>query len=97
MTYSVLRTSNENHDIFYCVGINDEPMTNPTHSAQAARQARDICERYKLQGQYSINMWFRIDSERKAKEQCENSKNNTIKDPYGESTDMDGGDALPAK
>ena len=42
-------------------------------------------------------MLFRIDSERKAKEQCENSKNNTIKDPYGESTDMDGGDALPAK
>lgn len=97
MTYSVLRTSNENHDIFYCVGINDEPMTNPTHSAQAARQAKAICEKYKLQGQYSINMLFRIDSERKAKEQCENSKNNTIKDPYGESTDMDGGDALPAK
>ena len=33
MAYSVLRRANENHDIFYCVGMNDEPMTNPTHSA----------------------------------------------------------------
>ena len=97
MTYSVLRRSNENHDIFYCVGMNDEPMTNPTHSSLAAKQAKAICERYKLQGQYSINMLFRIDSERKAKAQCENSKNNTIKDPYGELTDMDDIDALPAK
>ena len=53
MTYSVLRRSNENHDIFYCVGINDEPMTNPTHSPLAAKQAKAICEKYKLQGQYS--------------------------------------------
>ena len=97
MTYSVLRRANENHDIFYCVGMNDEPMTNPTHSAQAAKQAKAICEKYKLQGQYSINMLFRIDSERKAKAQCEDSKNNTIKDPYGELTDMDGDDVLPAK
>lgn len=97
MTYSVLRKANENHDIFYCVGMNDEPMTNPTHSSLAARQAKAICEKYKLQGQYSINMLFRIDSERKAKAQCEDSKNNTIKDPYGELTDMDGDDVLPAK
>lgn len=97
MTYSVLRRANENHDIFYCVGMNDEPMTNPTHSALAAKQAKAICEKYKLQGQYSINMLFRIDSERKAKAQCEDSKNNTIKDPYGELIDMDGDDVLPAK
>ena len=43
MTYSVLRKANENHDIFYCVGMNDEPMTNPTHSALAAKQAKAIC------------------------------------------------------
>ena len=97
MTYSVLRRSNENHDIFYCVGINDVPMTNPTHSPLAAKQAKDICEKYKLQGQYSINMLFRIDSERKAKAQCEDSKNNTIKDPYGELTDFDYDYALSAK
>ena len=97
MTYSVLRRANENHDIFYCVGINDEPMTNPTHSSLAAKQAKAICERYKLQGQYSINMLFRIDSERKAKAQCEKSNKKTVEDPYGELTDMDGGDALPAK
>ena len=97
MAYSVLRRANENHDIFYCVGMNDEPMTNPTHSALAAKQAKAICEKYKLQGQYSINMLFRIDSERKAKAQCEDSKNNTIKDPYGELIDMDGDDVLPAK
>ena len=97
MTYSVLRRSNEYHDIFYCVGMNDEPMTNPTHSALAAKQAKAICEKYKLQGQYSINMLFRIDSERKAKAQCEKSNKKTVEDPYGELTDMDVDDALPAK
>jgi len=97
MTYSVLRRSNENHDIFYCVGMNDEPMTNPTHSSLAAKQAKAICEKYKLQGQYSINMLFRIDSERKAKAQCEKSNKKTVEDPYGELTDMDVDDALPTK
>ena len=77
--------------------MNDEPMTNPTHSSLAAKQAKAICEKYKLQGQYSINMLFRIDSERKAKAQCEKSNKKTIEDPYGELIDMDGDDALPAK
>jgi len=70
MTYEVLRSTTNNHDHRYCVGINGEPMTNPTHSAQAAEQARAICEKYKLQGHYSINALYMIDCNRKAKEEA---------------------------
>ena len=50
MTYELLRTTTDMHDHRYCVGVNGEPMTNPTHSVVAAEQAKRICERYKLQG-----------------------------------------------
>jgi hypothetical protein len=53
--YSVLRSPGANYDMKYCVGLNGEPMTNPTHSVLAAEQAKKICETYSLQGQYSIN------------------------------------------
>ncbi len=86
MVYSVLRRPNDNHDMFYCVGINGEPMTNPTHSALAAEQARKICETYRLQGQYSINMLFKIDCERKSKAEGEKSNREKLEDPYGENT-----------
>lgn len=70
MTYEVLRTTTDMHDHRYCVGVNGEPMTNPTHSVVAAEQAKRICEQYELQGHYSINMLFMIDCERKAKEEA---------------------------
>ena len=46
--YSVLRSPGANYDMKYCVGLNGEPMTNPTHSVLAAEQAKKICETYSL-------------------------------------------------
>jgi hypothetical protein len=82
--YSVLRSPGANYDMKYCVGLNGEPMTNPTHSVLAAEQARTICETYSLQGQYSINSLFRIDCERKAKAEGEKLNKEKLEDPYGE-------------
>ena len=49
--YSVLRSPGANYDMKYCVGLNGEPMTNPTHSVLAAEQAK----KYARHTAYRVN------------------------------------------
>ena len=68
MTYTIMKSATDDFTVIYCIGLDGEPITNPTHAFRAAEQALDICKRHAIKGYRPINSLFFLDGMLKERE-----------------------------